>query len=222
MIFMVFDVESVGLHGEGFAVGWVVIDSEGEEHGRGLAGCPLSAAQGDNDGRAWVEERVVPALPAPVYANPPEVRSYFWELWVRWERKGALLVSDVPWPVEARFLFDCVKDDPSRIEDCPYPLLDVASILLAEGGGFATRTPRRQDELPAHNPLHDAKCSARQLIEALTGQRAERVRTRDLMETVARLVDRHWTFSDTQQHTHSWHDKQECLESLRALRKADG
>lgn len=30
MLYMVFDVESIGLHGEGFAVGYVVVDRNGE------------------------------------------------------------------------------------------------------------------------------------------------------------------------------------------------
>lgn len=31
------------------------------------------------------------------------------------------------------------------------------------------------------------------------------------------IVDAAWTFSDTQQHTHTWHDREDCLERLRAL-----
>lgn len=34
-LFMVFDVESIGLHGDGYAVGWVVVDAD--DHGRELA-----------------------------------------------------------------------------------------------------------------------------------------------------------------------------------------
>ena len=33
--FMVFDVESIGLHGDGFAVAWVVVNREGERLGEG-------------------------------------------------------------------------------------------------------------------------------------------------------------------------------------------
>ena len=36
--FMVFDVESIGLHGEGFAVAWVVVNRAGERLGDGLEG----------------------------------------------------------------------------------------------------------------------------------------------------------------------------------------
>jgi hypothetical protein len=52
-LWMVFDCESIGLHGETFAVGYVVIDSSGKEppvltiirlpgHGKGLILCTIS------------------------------------------------------------------------------------------------------------------------------------------------------------------------------------
>ena len=32
----------------------------------------------------------------------------------------------------------------------------------------------------------------------------------------AKIVDRYWTFNDNQQHTHTWHDKQDALAAIRA------
>jgi len=45
-----FDVESVGLHGQGFAVGWVVLQ-DGQEVSSGYAACPIDAAKGARSDR---------------------------------------------------------------------------------------------------------------------------------------------------------------------------
>jgi hypothetical protein len=42
--FFVFDVESAGLHGEGFAVGFVVVDREGNKRDEGLFVAPVNSA----------------------------------------------------------------------------------------------------------------------------------------------------------------------------------
>ena len=59
--FMVFDVESIGLHGDGFAVAWVVVNREGERLGEGCMACPRDLCAGTAESRLWVDENV-PAL----------------------------------------------------------------------------------------------------------------------------------------------------------------
>ena len=49
----------------------------------------------------------------------------------------------------------------------PYPLHDLASVILALGGNALELTERLPDELPAHHPLMDARQSARQLVACL-------------------------------------------------------
>ena len=44
--FMVFDVESVGLHGEGFAVAWVVVNIDGEKLDEGCLSCNPTLCNG--------------------------------------------------------------------------------------------------------------------------------------------------------------------------------
>ncbi len=44
ILYMVFDCESIGLHGESFAVGFVVLDADGNRHDCGAYACPPSAA----------------------------------------------------------------------------------------------------------------------------------------------------------------------------------
>jgi hypothetical protein len=167
--FLVFDVESVGLHGEGFAVGYVIL-LNGQEMDSGCWSCPRVTAHGDMEGWKWVEAHVPDLL--VTHPNTHALRSSFWHLWQEWQKTGALLVADCAWPVEARFLLACVDDDPeTRTWQGPYPLHDLASIRLAAGLDPLASELRREDELPLHNPLADARQSARLLVEALEGLR---------------------------------------------------
>ena len=49
-LFLVFDVESVGLHGQGFAVGYVVKRADGEHLADGCFACPLRS---EKSGMPW-------------------------------------------------------------------------------------------------------------------------------------------------------------------------
>lgn len=164
-LYMVFDVESVGLHGEGFAVGFVVVNGYGVEIQSGLAACPPDRARGTNEDRVWIKDNI-PAIPENCDV-PFQVRAHFWQQWMDWKQKGVILVTDCGWPVEARFLAQCVDDDRRRKWEGPYPLHDLASILLAAGKNPTATFDRLPNELPAHNPLNDARQSARILIENL-------------------------------------------------------
>lgn len=164
--FMVFDVESIGLHGEGFAFGYVLINAQGEVASKFEAACDPTKARGTAEDYAWVAANV-PALPVTC-DTPRKVREVFWEEWRYWAKKGAVLVADVAWPVEARFLAACVDDAAERHWDGPYPLHELTSIAMALGADVGTLWALRHDnELPAHNPLNDARQSARILTELL-------------------------------------------------------
>jgi hypothetical protein len=175
---MVFDVEAVGLHGEGFAVGYVVIDTKtGEEVDSGIAIAHEDLSPGLPDDRDWIKKNVVPALetyvPRVRASKPvatmtaPDVRLFFWELWRFWRAQGAWLAADVAWPVEARFLAACVDESRGRAEKGPYPLIDIASVRFGAGLDPLAHEDRWPTELPAHNPLADARQSARLLLKAL-------------------------------------------------------
>ena len=159
--YLVFDVESTDLHGEGFAYGYVVINSEGEEleSGIGVADVPVT--------NPWVITNVLPALPPPTHDDLRSLRDSFWAVWDRWLDKGAVMVADCSFPVETRFLAACVDDAPmARNWYGPYPLHDVATARLAVGLDPLATEARRGDELPVHNPLADARQSARLWLEA--------------------------------------------------------
>jgi hypothetical protein len=170
--FMVFDCESVGLHGETFAVGWVVVSSDGVEHDHGMVACPMAVARGTSDAdidpnRAWVAENVPPLTPS--CRGPLEVRDAFWAAWLTWKDAGAVLAADCAWPVEARFLAACVDDrgGADREWQGPYPLHEIASFRAAAGFDPLGTFNRLPAELPVHDPLADARQSARLMIEAL-------------------------------------------------------
>lgn len=163
---LVFDVESVGLHGEGFAVGGVVLDKQFAQVEEFAFWCPSSAAQGVGSDRAWVEQNVK-IEGQPTAQNPAQVRAQFWAKWTEWRAKGAWLAADVSWPVEATFLQACLADSWSRSGVTIYPLIDVASVRLGKKLDPLATLPREENELPVHNPLCDARQSARLLKEAL-------------------------------------------------------
>lgn len=164
-LFMVFDVESVGLHGEGYAVGYVVVDSEGNVYENARLACDPKAATGDDEERVWIAANC-PPIPAD-FVDPKGVRASFWVSWRRWAEQGAVLVADCAWPVEARFLAACVDDSPlDRTWLGPYPLHDVATARFLAGFDPLGLTERLHGELPQHDPMCDARQSARLWLEA--------------------------------------------------------
>jgi hypothetical protein len=173
--FMVFDVESVGLHGEGFAVGWCVVNRDGLEVASGVADTAHEDARGTPAGRSWftINVDVVDRGQADDLSIA-QVRAEFWRVWTYWKEKGAALVADCGWPVEARFLAACVDDRPEAREwEGPYPMHELASVQMAVGIEPLLKRDRLPDELPEHDPLADARQSARLLIEALNATGAK-------------------------------------------------
>ena len=169
-LFLVFDIESVGLHGAGFAVGWVVVDRTGHEREAGYAGCSMDSASAGARAEdvQWVAEHVEPFCHV-THDTPEAVRAEFWAVWLRWKKLGAVMAADCCWPVEARFLIACVDDDrEGRNWEGPYPLHDVGTARLAAGLDPLGSEDRLESELPLHNPLGDARQSARLLLEALS------------------------------------------------------
>lgn len=166
---LVLDVESVGLHGEGFAVGYVVIDRAGNELESGYAACDPSTASGTQDDFQWIESNVIPHLPLATHDIPRGVRDYFWRVWESW-RDEVTLWADCAWPVEANFLSACIKDDAlNRGFDGPYPLSEIAVVLMLAGLDPLDIFDRLDTEKPAHHPTKDARQSARLLMTHLGG-----------------------------------------------------
>lgn len=160
------DVETWGLHGPVIAVGAVVF-KEGVEVDQFYRRCkdPNLGWEADPEDRSFVEKYVLPAIGEPSARTPSQIGEEFWIWWGRHRDAGATMVCDCPWPVEARFLSGMVaRDTWGRKYGGPYPLIDVASVIVANGGDPLATTERRADELPVHRPVADARQSARQLL----------------------------------------------------------
>lgn len=81
---------------------------------------------------------------------------------------GELLAADCAWPVEARFLAACVDALPDERRFAgPYPLMEISTWMMAAGQDPMKTHARLESELPQHNPLADARQSARLLMEAI-------------------------------------------------------
>lgn len=167
-LYMVFDVESVGLHGEGYAVGIVVVNDLGALVEERCYACdPRAVRAGTDKDIQWVMDNAFDDL-AITHTTATGVRNAFWKYWMGWKDEGVLLFADCQWPVEARFLHACVEGNlEERNWNGPYPLHDIATVLLCKGKDPTGTFPRFKDELPVHNPLCDARQSARILIEHL-------------------------------------------------------
>ena len=172
----IIDVESVGLQGQGFAVAYVVQDVDRNEVASAIYSAPSELARGDQGDREWVREHVEPHLPkVPTHSSLIAMRTAFWEDWLYWREKGAEMWADCLWPVEARFLNACVDDyyslpnsniKRSRKDKGPYPFHEIATVMTMVGWDATANYPRLPNELPKHNPLADARQSARLLYEA--------------------------------------------------------
>lgn len=165
----IFDVESVGLHGEGFAVAGGIYDADGKVIREFAYHCDSSLAKGELEDRQWIKQNVTIHKSSIEQANPFLVRERFWNDWMH--AKGAFqaqMFVECGWPVEAAFLEACIKDFPvSRNWDGPYPMHEIASIMVAAGMDPMASYDRLPEELPAHEPLADARQSARLLTIAL-------------------------------------------------------
>lgn len=178
-----FDIESIGLRGPGFCVGYAVWN-DGLEEASGIIGTEVGYVTGLNrwrpsgvavekpcfteDDQRWISRNVVPHLPVLGRTDLVEVRAQFWELWKLYQRRGAVLLVHTPFPVETNFLSACLADDPSRLANgTPLPIIDVKSLILASGklGESEEYWPRLPGEKPAHNPVCDARRAARIFFE---------------------------------------------------------
>lgn len=145
----VFDVESIGLHGEAFAVAGGIYD----EHGDAMPGSEFKYSVSREDQWGYPSDRE----------------------WLIAKQKGAFMAVECGWPVEARFLNECIDDHRSeRMWEGPYPLHEIANEMRAAGMNPMANYDRLPGELPKHDPLADARQSARLLAEARRNRRCFR------------------------------------------------
>jgi hypothetical protein len=168
--FLSIDVESNGLHGEAFAVGAVLINAEGKVLDEFLGRCPI---KGEVD--PWVIENVLPPMEGVPenYKQAKRMRTAFWEWYKQAKSQADYVLVDNGYPVEARFLLKCQDDDlDGRYWDHPFPLLDLASMLVQVGiKPLAIRYKLVAEQIDnqnqQHNPRFDAWVSALATLHAL-------------------------------------------------------
>ena len=159
------DAESLGLYGQIFAVGAVVYENNIEIKSF-YAGCDISEHH-DHPSYEWLNHNVIPHLPAPTHRNKQDVIDAFWEFYQECRSlPNVKFISDCGTPVEA-FLFRTAVNNKlqSRIFSAPYPLHELGTLLFATGQEPIGVYSRLENELPAHNPVNDARQSGRLWIE---------------------------------------------------------
>jgi len=173
-LFFVFDVESVGLFGEGFAVAGGVFDVRGDAISEFAFHCPDDAACGTPSDRTWIRHHVTTSDQSIKLRTTKEVREAFWQVWVSAKNDGAIMFGECIFPVETNFLEACIRDLRSsgngsypRGTASPYPCHEIATLMAAARMDPMMTYDRLPNELPAHEPLADARLSARLLSIAL-------------------------------------------------------
>ena len=167
--YFIFDVESIGLHGEGFAVAGGIYSRDRKCLKEFAFHCDGNEARGTDSDREWIAANVTVHPSSILEVNPQSVRSAFWTSWMIAKLKyGAVMFVECGWPVEAAFLEACIDDDPEvRNWEGPYPMHEIASFIAASGLDPMATYERMENELPSHEPLADARQSARMLFDAL-------------------------------------------------------
>lgn len=167
---IVFDVETVGLHGEAWQVGAVVMDDDWSIVQQVCWTANRDHARGTRFAHEWCDRMCGSSAESKL--TPYNLRDGFYALWRAYAQKpgGCEMWADAGWPVEARFLLDVINDDHGRREwEGPYPLHEIGTVIMLKGGDCRQPLPRLADEKPIHHALNDARQSARILKHLMTG-----------------------------------------------------
>jgi hypothetical protein len=157
------DAETNGLSGRAFCVALTLSDHTGEIGSRVLR-CQI----GDVFVNPWVAENVMPAIadvPENCPGGYPQMLAEIGLAVDAWGGRDTMMIAHIAWPVEARLLLDVYSGE--RVWDGPYPLIDVASVLLAKGFNPTTVDGYLRDhgiaapEGSPHHPLYDARAANR-------------------------------------------------------------
>lgn len=181
-IFML-DVENNGVHGLPFSVAYVLKDISEKTLSEGIRTLS-SLPPGTPKDTKWCQENILSHLPLgedlPDGSSTPQgLAKFLAEAWrdANLAYPGeVVMAADVAYPVETTYLEGIRRYTPvARIfDEFPiYPLIDLAPMLYAMGEDGLGTFKRQPDELPAHNPLHDARQSARIMVEVLRFFRGE-------------------------------------------------
>lgn len=165
-----FDLETNNLHGEPFAIGAIVIDGHGVVHDSFTARCPIK-----EEVDPWVQINVLPVIKdmAQTHGSYEDMREAFWRWYLSAEEASDYVLVSNGYPVEYRFLLDCQEANiEERYWQHPFPILDLASILIANGQESTAykselrKKVRKDQSFNQHHPFDDAKLAALIALEA--------------------------------------------------------
>lgn len=166
--FFVIQAQSVGLYGDSFAAACVVMDENGLQKQSHYFDCPLQEATGLQTDRQWVTDKVLPNLDKASkikLKNPQELYEKIWSLWCAAKRQfpSIYCASYMGFPITMNLFSHAVNQEIEERELlAPYPMLEIdTAFLLTNHAISPAKIPREAEELPAYNPLSDARYFAR-------------------------------------------------------------
>ena len=177
---MSIDVESIGLHGEGFSVGWCVMGLQSfEVLALGSFQCSTTLCEGEDRDREWVVGNCEVNEPPKnirglevafqFFDSPKNLRKAFFTVMRLYAAQGCVFAADCPYPVETNLIHSYIKEqvkNPSfNSFNGPYPFLDITSMLLARGVNPMVEVERLDYEIK-HSALGDSLQSLRLLVES--------------------------------------------------------
>jgi hypothetical protein len=173
------DAESWGVMGDIFWIGAVVYDEEGKEVGAFSASVdPFLCSQAEpedtdllerSNTRVWLTANVFPHMKYRMHlpnGTIASLRDGFWAWFQAVRANGEVhLLADCGLCIESRLLVDAIKDKPERLSEAPWFVHDVATALHIAGRDPTGTYARRANEVPAHDPVCDARQTARLFAE---------------------------------------------------------
>lgn len=159
-----FDAETNGLWGEAFAIGAILYSEDGAEIARFVGRCPIKGKTNE-----WVEENVLPQLTGlPVtHKDYDSLLADFSNFYLE-NKADADVIVHMGVPVEAKLLLDMRSSGLIGDWDGPYPLIDLAGMLLQVGedptsvDAYIEKYALQVGEFVGgtHNPLYDSAAAA--------------------------------------------------------------
>ncbi|HFI0468329.1 TPA: hypothetical protein ACGOYW_001750 [Streptococcus suis] len=155
----IIDAETDGLYGPLLTIAVLVTNSKGEVLESFYGGLPAHIAVASDP---WVVDNVLPFISEyQAFDSEEALLEKVWSLWSD-HREDSLCFADVPHPIESRIFSKMVTDhQEERYYQGPFPLIDIASILL--GKGYSPLVDReslvRDFQGHRHNALDDVRLS---------------------------------------------------------------
>lgn len=159
----IMDAETDGLYGKILTIAVLVAKNSGEVVEYFYGGIPNNITNVSN---VWVKENVIPILGEyEVFEEETEILNKVWHLWEKYQEKARCFV-DILYPVESHLLWRMVKLELNTREYLgPFPIIDIAGLLLAMGKDPNTDRQALLGETSGmlHNALFDVQLSNRLL-----------------------------------------------------------